>query len=133
YTVDNLRRAFQELDGSRAPGIGRVTKQEYRKELQSNLEKLQERIRKGGWRPRPSREVLIPKPQGGMRPLAIGCLEDKIVQLLIADPFFLRQIRRLLRCSVLHTDGKLARTETGTPQGSPVSPILANICLNAIL
>lgn len=203
FTVDNLRRAFQELDGSRAPGIDRVTKQEYKTELQSNLEKLQERIRKGGWRPRPSREVLIPKPQGGMRPLAIGCLEDKIVQLLtarilealyepqfhrhsfgfrrgrsahqaiarlyeviearsanavvaeidiekffnsiehgrlteileekIADPFFLRHIRRLLRCSVLHTDGKLARTEIGTPQGSPVSPILANICLNAIL
>src|SRR5690606_12967643 len=57
----------------------------------------------------------------------------EILEEKIADPFFLRHIRRLLRCSVLHTDGKLARTETGTPQGSPVIPILANICLNAIL
>ena len=57
----------------------------------------------------------------------------EILEEKIADPFVLRHIRRLLRCSVLHTDGKLARTETGTPQGSPVSPILANICLNAIL
>ena len=51
FTVDNLRRAFQELDGSRAPGIDRVTKQEYKKQLQSNPELLHERIRKGGWRP----------------------------------------------------------------------------------
>lgn len=203
FTVDNLRRAFQELSGSKAAGIDRVTKHEYAKELESNLQKLQERIRKGGWRPQPSREVLIPKPLGGTRPLAIGCLEDKIVQVLtarilealyeplfhrhsygfrrgksahqaiarlyeviearsaqavvveidiekffnsieqdrlletlaqkVSDPFFLRHVRRLLRCSILHTDGTLAETLTGTPQGSPVSPVLANICLNAIL
>ena len=84
FTVDNLRRAFQELSGSKATGIDRVTKAEYKKELESNLQQLHERIRKGGWRPRPSREVLIPKPQGGSRPLAIGCLEDKIVQVLTA-------------------------------------------------
>jgi RNA-directed DNA polymerase len=201
--VENLRRAFRELSGSKASGIDRVTKDQYGSKLEENLGKLEERIRKGGWHPQPSREVLIPKPQGGVRPLAIGCLEDKIVQVLtarilealyeplfhrhsygfrrgrsahqaiarlyediearrdsavvveidiekffnsidhdqligvleckISDPFFLRHIRRLLRNSVLHTDGTLAATLTGTPQGSPVSPVLANICLNAIL
>jgi retron-type reverse transcriptase len=76
FTVENLQRAFQELSGSKAAGIDRVTKQQYGKELEENLRKLEERIRKGGWRPQPSREVLIPKLQGGTRPLAIGCLED---------------------------------------------------------
>jgi RNA-directed DNA polymerase len=51
----------------------------------------------------------------------------------IADRRFLRHIRRLMRNAVLHSDGRLAETERGTPQGSPVSPILANICLNEVV
>jgi group II intron reverse transcriptase/maturase len=138
-----------------------------------------------------------------MRPLAIGCLEDKIVQTVVArileaiyeptfhrhsygfrpgksahqaigraheilrnrqrrcvvvemdiekffdtvdhewlirtlaeridDPHFLRLIRRLLRNATLHVDGKLAEKHAGTPQGSPASPILANIYLHVLL
>ena len=82
--VDNLRRAFRELDGSRASGVDGVTKQQYHVKLEDNLRALHSTIRCGRWRPRPSREVLIPKPQGGTRPLAVGCLEDKIVQTLAA-------------------------------------------------
>ena len=199
----NLRRAFRELDGSRACGVDGVTKQQYYVKLESNLRALHDTIRCGSWKPRPSREVLIPKPQGGTRPLAIGCLEDKIVQKLtarileavyeplfhrhsygfrqgksphdalarlhkvirerrkacvvvemdiekffnsvdhewlmqklelkIADEHFLRLIRRMLRGSILQEDGALAETERGTPQGSPVSPVLANICLHHLL
>ena len=33
FTVDNLRRAFQELSGSKATGIDQVTKQEYGRDL----------------------------------------------------------------------------------------------------
>ena len=199
----NLRRAFHELDGSKASGVDHVTKHEYVRDLESNLHKLHDEIRRGGWRPKPSREVLIPKPQGGMRPLAVGCLEDKIVQVLVArilealyeplfhrqsygfrrgksahqalartyhvvsqrrhkcvvvemdiekffnsmshdwlmhklgqkigDPHFLRLIRRMLRNSILSQDGELVTNEVGTPQGSPVSPILANIYLHYLL
>jgi len=42
-----------------------------------------DQISRDGWRPQPSHEVLIPKASGGTRPLAIGCLEDKIVQQLV--------------------------------------------------
>jgi len=199
----NLRRAFRELDGSRACGVDGVTKQQYYVKLESNLRALDDTIHCGGWRPEPAREVLIPKPQGGTRPLAIGCLEDKIVQKLVArileaiyEPLFhrhsfgfrqgksahdalarlhkvirekrkscvvvemdiekfftsvdhewllqklelkigdqhlLRLIRRMLRGSILHEDGTLAEPERGTPQGSPVSPVLANICLHYLL
>jgi group II intron reverse transcriptase/maturase len=201
--VDNLRRAFRELDGSRASGVDGVTKQQYHVKLEDNLRALHSTIRCGGWRPRPSREVLISKPQGGTRPLAVGCLEDKIVQTLTArileavyeplfhrhsygfrrgksahqalgrlrsvinarrkqcvvvemdiekffnsvdhewllqklklkidDEHFLRLISRMLRGSILHEDGSLAESERGTPQGSPVSPMLANICLHHLL
>lgn len=199
----NLKRAFQQLDGSKAVGIDRVTKQKYAESLDENIEKLHGALQGGGWRPKPSRQVLIPKPQGGMRPLAVGCLEDKIVQALVAkileamyepifsrhsygfrrgksahqavgrlyetirdrsescvivemdiekffdsmdhdwllqklesrigDPHFLRLIRRLLRSSILTADGELKLSEVGSPQGSPASPVLANICLHYLL
>lgn len=203
FNETNLRRAFQELDGSKAPGVDRVTKDQYRKELEDNLAALVQILRGGGWRPQPSRQVLIPKPQGGMRALAVGCLEDKIVQTLVArilealfepafspvsfgfrrrrsahqavgrlyetihekrdhcvvvemdiekffdsmdhewlmqrlearigDPHFLRLIRRLLRADVLKAGGDVSTTEIGTPQGSPASPVLANIYLHFLL
>ena len=180
-----------------------MTKQQYEKNLRTNLIMLESKIRTGGWRPRPSREVLIPKPQGGWRPLAIGCLEDKIVQTVMAkildalyeplfnersygfrykrsahqaiarlyglissragrctvvemdiekffnsmshpklmrmierrvgDSHFLRLIQRSLRNSILMADGSLQVSERGSPQGSPVSPVLANIYLHHTL
>jgi group II intron reverse transcriptase/maturase len=199
----NLLQAFRRLDGSKAVGIDHVTKSEYQKSLWTNIQNLDDKIAKGGWRPQPSREVLIPKPQGGTRPLAVGCLEDKIVQNLVAkileaiyepkfydvshgfrpgksthdalhqayqlidkckkncvvvemdlekyfntidhdllmnfieqsisDPHFLRLLRRMLRNSILSEDGIIRTNEIGTPQGSPVSPILSNIFLHYVL
>lgn len=79
FNTHNLTRAFHALDGSKASGIDRVTKYEYQQYLTENIEALHVAIRRGGFYPRPAREVLIPKPQGGTRPLAVGCLEDKIV------------------------------------------------------
>ena len=84
FHTENLREAFRQCDGNKAVGIDQITKSRYAKNLQDNLEQLSERIAKGGWRPKPSRQVLIPKPQGGTRPLAVGCLEDKLVQSLTA-------------------------------------------------
>lgn len=203
FTVENLRQAFRSLDGSKAVGIDQITKDHYAKDLEANLKLLADRISRGGWKPQPSREVLIPKANGGTRPLAIGCLEDKIVQQLgakileaiyedsfhrhsygfrpkrnthqalarlykvtqergehcvvmemdlekffnsmdheklleilsarIADHHFLRLIRRMLRNSILTEEGEIRQNERGTPQGAPISPILANIYLDACL
>jgi RNA-directed DNA polymerase len=199
----NLCRAFRQCDGAKAIGIDQVTKSQYGKNLQTNVENLHNEIYRGGWRPKPARQVMIPKPQGGFRPLAIGCLEDKIFQTLLAkileavfDPLFsrhsfgyrngrnahqaiarlyqevnrrqsscvivemdiekffdtvnhdqlmkliekkiadqklLRLIRRCLRNSILMEGGLVEKQDVGTPQGSPVSPILANIYLNSVL
>lgn len=46
---------------------------------------------------------------------------------------FLRLIRRLLRNSILTPDADLKLNEAGTAQGSPASPVLANICLHYLL
>lgn len=201
--VHNLKRAFRGIAGNKAAGVDGITKREYGKQLEENIAKLHERIHSKAWRPKPSREVLIPKPQGGVRPLAVGCMEDKIVQTLtarileavydskfhrnsfgfrpgksahmaiqklyasinqrrkrcvvvemdiksffnsvkhdwlmqqlqreIADTHFLGVVYKLLTASTLHEDGQLAENTLGTPQGSPVSPVLANICLHYLL
>lgn len=200
---ENLAQAFRKLDGSKASGIDGMTKRRYERKLSENLKLLSRQIRNGGWRPRPAREALIPKASGGWRPLAVGCLEDKVVQVVLAkileaiyepvfhersygfrpgrsahhaiarlyqgisraagkcsvvemdiekffnhvnhdklmarleerigDPHFLRLIRRCLRNSILSQDGVIQRTERGTPQGSPLSPVLANIYLHYFL
>lgn len=84
FHTENLRAAFRQCKGNKAVGVDQITKSEYGKDLQQNLERLSYKIANGGWRPKPSRQVLIPKPQGGTRPLAVGCLEDKLVQTLTA-------------------------------------------------
>jgi RNA-directed DNA polymerase len=75
-----LRQCFQDLDGSKAVGIDKVTKEDYGKKLNENLQDLLLRIRRGAYHPKASRIVEIPKADGSLRPLAISCTEDKIVQ-----------------------------------------------------
>ena len=50
----------------------------------------------------------------------------------IADPNFLRTIRRFLKAGVME-DGRVEASEEGTPQGGLVSPVLANIYLHYVL
>lgn len=56
----------------------------------------------------------------------------KFLELRIADPNIHRLIRRMLKAGI-QEDGKLEPTEEGTPQGSVVSPILANVYLHYVL
>lgn len=78
--LDLLRECYRSLDGSKAVGIDGVDKDSYGEKLEENLSDLLGRVRKGSYKPKPSRTVEIPKTDGTKRPLAIGCLEDKIVQ-----------------------------------------------------
>jgi RNA-directed DNA polymerase len=52
----------------------------------------------------------------------------KFVEHRIADPRVLRLIRKWLRAGVTE-DGTWSKTEVGTPQGSVISPVLANVYL----
>ena len=69
-----------QMDGDKAVGIDGVTKDEYGKHLETNLELLVERLKKKSYRPKPARLVEIPKENGKMRPLSIYSYEDKLVQ-----------------------------------------------------
>lgn len=76
-----LRKSFDELDGQKATGIDRVTKEEYAQDLEGNLDRLVERLHRMAYIPQPVRRVYIPEPGSAkQRPLGIPCLEDKLVQ-----------------------------------------------------
>src|SRR3990170_6716782 len=74
-----LRECYDDLDGTKAVGIDGISKDAYGKNLADNLEQLLLKIRRGSYHPQPSRIVEIPKIDGSKRPLAIACLQDKIV------------------------------------------------------
>lgn len=56
----------------------------------------------------------------------------KFLELRIADPNIHRLVRRMLKAGI-QEDGEFEPTEEGTPQGSVVSPILANVYLHYVL
>ena len=192
-----LKECFNELDGSKAVGIDKITKDEYRNNLDENLDNLVLRLKNKSFRPSPARRVNIPKSNGKVRGLAIANFEDKIVQMsvkklieAIFEPRFsnnmfgfrpnrschncleylskciicqkvsyildadikgyfdnishdliikclethvkdknlLRLIKRFLKAGIME-EGKILTSENGTPQGSILSPILANVVM----
>ncbi len=56
----------------------------------------------------------------------------KFVQHRVADPRILRLIQKWLKAGVME-EGQWLKTEVGTPQGSGISPLLANIYLHYVL
>ncbi len=80
YEPDTLRGAYFGLKRDAAPGVDGETWREYGEQLEENLNDLSVRLKRGAYRAKPVRRVLIPKPDGGMRPLGVTTLEDKIVQ-----------------------------------------------------
>ncbi len=196
-----LQEKYRQLDGRKAVGIDGVKKTDYGKRLKENLNDLMKRIRRGTYRPKPSRMVEIPKEDGSKRPLAISCLEDKLVQACatailneVYEPIFSKSsygfrpnenchkaLKALMRHTYVNRDGAiveidiqkyfntiphekmegilrkkikderflkllktLMRTPTmvgreirenkeGSPQGSIISPILANVYLHYVV
>lgn len=195
FNKENLISCFHALDGKKAVGIDGITKDEYGKNLEKNIDCLIQRMKNLKYYPAPVRGVKIPKGNGKYRPLGISNIEDKIVQMMfskileaiyeplfmgqsygfrpkrschdaikdvytylnrknygsvidldlrnyfgtidhrkliqllemkIDDRTFIRYIVRMLKAGVL-TNGELKKGDEGTPQGSIVSPILANI------
>ena len=90
--VDNLRVCYDSLDARKATGVDGVTKEEYGKNLEANLQDLSARLKRMGYRPWPSRRSYVPKPGSEKgRPLGISCLEDKIVETAVKrtlEPIF---------------------------------------------
>ena len=195
-----LERAFWSLNPRSSPGVDRITWQDYKRDLETHLEDLHDRLVSGTYRPQVVVRRWIPKSPGKYRPLGIPALEDKIVQgavaLLLAQIYeqdfhdfsygfrpgrschqalhasrqgMLNRVRWVIDCDVKSffdnlrhdqllailrkrvNDGRLLKLiemwlkagimdgkdlvfpERGSPQGSVLSPILANVYLHEVL
>ncbi len=85
YDEGRLREAYYGLKRKSAPGVDGRTWREYQDELESNLENLSQRLRRGSYRAKPVKRHYLPKPDGRQRPIGIPVLEDKIVQRATAE------------------------------------------------
>ena len=190
--------AYQRVRTNRgAAGVDGVSLSAFDKDLKGNLYKVWNRMSSGSYHPSPVRLVEIPKEDGGMRPLGIPTIADRVAQTvvkMVLEPeveavfhpdsygyrpgrsaldavavarkrcwefdwvidldiraFFdsmphdlveravahhtdLAWVRlyvgRWLRAAVERPDGTREARTKGSPQGSPISPLLSNLFLH---
>jgi len=199
--TDFLKGCFNSLNRNKAKGIDNVSWEDYKENLDTNLENLVFRMKRKKYKPIPAKRVYIPKNETEKRPLGISALENKIVEtgikrilesiyeadfldfsfgfrpkrsthqalakidklimnspvnhiveadikgffdnvnhqklldfinIRINDSSLLYLIELFLKVGYVD-DNLLVRTDSGTPQGSILSPILANIFLHYVL
>ncbi len=199
--IEYLRDCYHSLNRNKAVGIDNVSWQEYGADLESNLNRLVDKLKRKKFKPVPAKRVYIPKNETETRPIGISALENKIVErgiteilqsiyeqgfldcsygfrpkrschqalkqlgdlimtkpvshiveadikgffdnvdhdklmdfirIRIGDTSLLMLIEKFLKAGYVDDD-LLVRSDSGTPQGSIISPILANIFLHYVL
>jgi RNA-directed DNA polymerase len=90
---DVLSEAWKRVRKNRgAAGVDRMTLAQVEAYgVERMLGELQQALRQGSYRPAPVRRVAIPKPDGGVRPLGIPTVCDRVVQQatrMVLEPIF---------------------------------------------
>lgn len=92
YRFRNLYRELNEemlhdswrlIRKDAAYGVDRVSAAEYEANLEENIHRLVEKLKRKSYRAKLVRRQYIPKGDGGMRPLGIPAIEDKLLQLAV--------------------------------------------------
>jgi Reverse transcriptase (RNA-dependent DNA polymerase) len=98
-TPSMLKETWRGIRKSAAAGVDRVEAREYEKQLKENVENLVDRLKRKSYRARLIRRRLIPKGNGRKRPLGIPVVEDKLLQLAVAQILEAIYEEDFLRCS----------------------------------
>ncbi len=80
FDPEGLHASFGRQAQSKAPGVDGMRKADYAEGLEDRIEDLSGRLRRLGYRPKPSRRAYIRKGGGGYRPLGVPSFEDRLVQ-----------------------------------------------------
>ena len=105
----NLRDCFYQLRKDAAPGVDKVTFEQYEADLDTNLANLVERLVRKRYRAKLVRRKYIPKANGKLRPLGIPALEDKLLQLAVARILEAIHEQDFLECSWGYRPGRSPR------------------------
>lgn len=95
HPAATLRAAFKDVAANRgAAGVDHVSIGQFADDLDANLERLNEQLRTGSYRPQAIRRHYIPKPGSReKRPLGIPTVRDRVVQTalrMVLEPIFER-------------------------------------------
>ena len=82
---ETLKEQHRKQQKNKASGIDQITKEEYDKNLEENIDNLIVKMKSFSYKPQPVRRTYIPKANGNLRPLGIPSYEDKLVQGAMAD------------------------------------------------
>lgn len=82
----NLHKAWKRvLNNAGAPGVDGVTVDKFPAEARQGWSEIRSRLQAGSYHPWPVKRVEIPKPSGGLRPLGIPTVVDRLIQQAIAQ------------------------------------------------
>ncbi len=133
----SMQAALRRVKKNRgSPGVDGMTVEELLPYLWEHWEEIKSSLLDGTYPPSPVRRKEIPKSDGGVRELGIPTVLDRLIQQgklakRIGDKRILGLIRRYLRSGVMANGVHMERWE-GTPQGGPLSPLLANVLLDEV-
>ena len=84
----NMQRALRRVRGNKgAPGIDGMTVEELPGYLVRHWSKIKEQLLQGEYQPLPVRRTELRKPDGGVRPLGIPAVLDRLIEQAIAQVF----------------------------------------------
>jgi group II intron reverse transcriptase/maturase len=86
FTIESLARAWLAVkrNGGGA-GVDGLTLEQFDRQQAQELADLHALLVSGRYRPRPVRQIMVPKVSGGLRPLALWALRDRVAQRAIYD------------------------------------------------
>jgi RNA-directed DNA polymerase len=80
-TKDMVRDAYRKVRSNKgSAGVDEISLKEFDEDLSKNLYKIWNRMASGSYFPKPVKEVIIPKSNGGERKLGIPSISDRIAQ-----------------------------------------------------
>jgi RNA-directed DNA polymerase len=84
--TDNIAMAWKKVKSNRgAPGIDGVTIEEFPYQFRECWQEIRTAILGGNYTPKPVKRVEIEKPDGGIRPLGIPSVLDRVIQQAITQ------------------------------------------------
>jgi group II intron reverse transcriptase/maturase len=81
-SIDNLNKGLARTKSNVSPGLDGEVKANF---TNKKIEDLQKSLKSQRFKPTPVKRVLIPKPDGGTRPLGVASQKDKVVQAAILN------------------------------------------------